>query len=69
MDEKEIQEKFKDLLKVKWYDKITIPITVKWYELKSLLTQKSLAVFRTTRAYTKYVKYIRKRSIHEPDTT
>ena len=40
MDEKEIQEKFRELLKVKWYDKIIIPIVVKWYELKSLLNKK-----------------------------
>ena len=40
MNEKEIQEKFRELLKLKWYEKITIPIAVKWYELKSLLSKK-----------------------------
>ena len=40
MDEKEIQEKFKELLKLKWYEKITIPIIVKWYQLKSFFNKK-----------------------------
>jgi len=39
MNEKEIQEKFRELLKVKWYEKITIRISVKWYELKSVLSK------------------------------
>lgn len=41
MDEKEMQEQLRELLKLKWYEKITIPIVVKWYELKSFLNKKS----------------------------
>ena len=40
MELKELQETFRELLKIKWYEKITIPIAVKWYELKSLLSKK-----------------------------
>jgi hypothetical protein len=39
MDEKEVQKKFKELLKVKWYDKIIIPIVIKWYDLKLSFVQ------------------------------
>ena len=39
MDEKEVQKQFKELLKVKWYDKIIIPIVIKWYDLKLSFVQ------------------------------
>jgi len=37
MNEKEIQEEFKRIVKVKWYERMTIPIYVKWYKLKSFV--------------------------------
>jgi len=41
LHENETQEKFKELLFVKWHEKITIAIAVKWYELKSFFIKTS----------------------------